>query len=93
MLRVLFKWLQFINIKTRSAPLVFCDTINLLLRLTVRINGLEIAVDTFKRYIDSVYIRAPRIIGFLRDIHRYAKASHRGGSVKELISNLVYSGK
>jgi hypothetical protein len=39
------------------------------------------------------HLWAPRIIGFLRDIHRYAKASHRGGSVKELISNLVYSGK
>jgi hypothetical protein len=41
----------------------------------------------------EVHKRAPRIIGFLRDIHRYAKASHGGGSVKELISNLVYTGK
>jgi hypothetical protein len=44
-------------------------------------------------YIEQIHLGAPRIIGFLRDIHRYAKASHRGGSVKELISNLVYSGK
>ena len=56
MLRVPFKWLQFIHIKTRSAPLVFCDTINLLSRLTVRINGLEIVADTITKYFDSVYI-------------------------------------
>jgi hypothetical protein len=41
----------------------------------------------------DVPFRTPRIIGVLRDIHRYEQAAHRGGSFKELISNLVYAGK
>jgi hypothetical protein len=31
-------------------------------------------------------------IGVLRDIHRYEKAGHRGGSIKELIYNIDYAG-
>ena len=41
----------------------------------------------------DVPLRAPRIIGVLRDIHIYEQAAHRGGSFKELMSNLVYTGK
>jgi hypothetical protein len=41
----------------------------------------------------NTHMRAPRIIGVLRDIHRYEPAAHRGHNVKELISNLVYTGK
>ena len=42
-----------------------------------------------KALSSPVHLRAPRIIVVPRDIHRHEKAAHRGGSVKELISNLV----
>lgn len=33
------------------------------------------------------------MIGVLRDIYRYEKAARGGGSVKEPLSDLVYTGK
>ena len=38
-------------------------------------------------------LRAPKIVGVLRDINRHEEATNRGSSIKELASGFLHTGK